>query len=158
MKNLLNQLPITIYSVLFILLTATTGFAVDVQLSVKERAGVDRINEPVTYGVPLSQDDNITSVNVLQITDSDGGNIPAQFRVLSRYHGEVDNITKPIRSVLVNFKTDVNANQTKLLYLKNNGSGTVSGSDLVSETTSEFVIDTSNLQLKISKTNFFNLI
>lgn len=62
----------------------TICMALNVPLEIKERAGVARDNQPVTYGVPFSEGDNITSIDKLSISGVD-----AQFRLLSRYNGDI---------------------------------------------------------------------
>lgn len=128
-----------------------------IPLTLKERSGVQRINEPVSYGIPFAKDENLLSCDTLEITDHNGSHVDAQFRVLSRYNGTPADITKPIRMVLVDFQVaNITADQELTYHLKSTGSGTASGSDLASEDTSHINIDTGLLTAKINK-NSFNL-
>ena len=60
---------------------------INIPITVSERNGINRIDETVSLGVPLSQTNNITGISNFKVVDSQNNNIPAQFRVLSRYHG-----------------------------------------------------------------------
>lgn len=125
-----------------------------IPLTIKERANTDRYNEPVTYGVPFAKSSNLLSTANLQVIDQNGDPVNAQFRVMSRYTGTPGDTSKPIRVVLLDFQVaSIEANQTLIYYLQDNGSGT-SGSDLAIDNADHIAIDTGKLQAKISKTNF----
>jgi len=122
------------------------GYSASVQLTVQERYGAERINAPVTYGVPLSKSENITSTSSLGIVGQD-----AQFRVLSRYNGTPDDPTKPIRMVLVDFQTDINANATRQFTLSTAATGSVVGTNLAIDSANYVEINTGTGTFRISK-------
>ncbi|MDY6833976.1 MAG: hypothetical protein SVY53_04155 [Chloroflexota bacterium] len=125
-----------------------------VALSVKERSGIDRNDEPVTSGIPLSRDNNITNVDELCIKDSAGNLVPAQFRVLARYDGEPTDTSRPIRVVLVDFAAQVSANSESLYYLEDKGAGTMTGPDIASEDATHILLTTGAVTAKINKSTF----
>ncbi len=125
---------------------------INIPITVSERNGINRIDETVSLGVPLSQTNNITGISNFKVVDSQNNNIPAQFRVLSRYHGSSDDASKAIRVVLVDLKASVNATQSETYYLKNSGSGTANYQDLITENSTHFIITTGSLIGKIKKT------
>lgn len=132
------------------------SYALNIPLQVVERANIDRINEVVSYGVPIAKSDNILSVADIGLTDSENG-IPAQFRVLSRYGGQSDNPDLPIRMVLVDFRTDINSGSTKYFYLTDNGTGTATGTPLAKENETHIIVNNGVFELKIKKTDYTNL-
>ena len=144
--------------IFFLLLSAKAIFALNVPLTVTDYAGIDRIDEPVTSGVPLPKEANITSINQLQITDSQGNPIPAQFTVLSRWNGTPDDISKPIKWVLLDFEANVPANGTVVYYLKDttNGGNTQNTNLSIQEDTDKIIVNTGKAKFQISK-HYFNL-
>ncbi|MDH3974037.1 MAG: hypothetical protein OEV42_07145 [Deltaproteobacteria bacterium] len=124
----------------------TTISTLNEPLEVKERYGLNRVNEPVTYGIPISEKENITNTSELSITGTD-----AQFRVLSRYNGLPSDTSKPIRMVLADFKANVNANATATYYFTNTNSGTVSAPDLALKQTGYVEINTGKLKLFVKE-------
>lgn len=85
-----------------------------VPLEVRDNSGVERINWPVTSGVPLPVG-VVKDPTELRLTDADGNEIPAQFTVLSRYGGR-DN---SVRWVLLDFQITLAANGRSVVYLRN---------------------------------------
>jgi len=141
-------MTISIAQLLILFLTATTSFALNVSLSVEERGSAARTSDPVTTGVPLARTDNILNTSSLGLTGQD-----AQFRVLSRYDGTPDDTTAPIRVVLVDYQDTVSAGATVTRTLTDGGTGTVSGSNLVSDETTYYEIDTGAITVQINKTS-----
>jgi len=135
-----------ILTILMLFCFYSPAYSVSVQLTVEERYGAERINAPVTYGVPLSKNENITSTSSLGIVGQD-----AQFRVLSRYNGTPDDPTKPIRMVLVDFQTDINANATRQFTLSTTGTGPVVGANLAIDSANYVEINTGTGTFRISK-------
>lgn len=87
----------------------------EVRLTVAERAGVARTNEPVSNGVPfpkgaLKEED----AQNLALFDAAGRPIPAQFQVTDRWWAH----DRSVRWVLVSFVTDVAANGAAVYTLK----------------------------------------
>ncbi len=56
----------------------------DVQLSVVERAGLARSNEPVTSGVPIPKSVALTDLSSLRLLNNLNQAVPAQFTALVR--------------------------------------------------------------------------
>ena len=129
--------------------------ALRVPLAVKERANLNRQQSPVSFGVPLAKSAAILSVNELKISESDGGSaIPAQFRVLSRYQGTANDSSRPIRMVLVDFQSSVNAAQERQYYLCDGGAGTYVAPDIASENADNITLDTGRIRVRINKHEF----
>lgn len=84
----------------------SVGFAGQVELTVTERAGVDRSAEPVTSGVPIPKGELADAVHC-RLLDAAGKEVPAQFRVAGRWHPDTS-----VRWLLVDFQADVKANQS----------------------------------------------
>jgi len=91
---------------------------INIPLSVSECAGIKRADEPLTSGIPLPESANITSTLDLEVCDNNNIRIPAQFTVLSRWHGIPSDETKPIKWVLLDFNADVNIGGTSTYYLR----------------------------------------
>jgi len=125
-------------------------------LTVSDYAGVARANELVTSGVPLPREANITSINQLQIIDSEGSTIPTQFTVLSRWEGSAGDNTKSIKWVLLDFQANVPKDGTALYYLKDGGSGPPSTSLTVQEDSGKITVNTGKAKFQINK-SYFNL-
>ncbi|MDY7031535.1 MAG: hypothetical protein SVY10_06450 [Thermodesulfobacteriota bacterium] len=124
-------------------------------LTVHERADITRNNEPVVCGVPLASTDNITSTANLGIFSSN--ELPAQFRVLSRYGGLPSDTDKPIRMLLCDVQVNLPASDSLTLYLKDTGSGTATGSNIASETNDHVILSTDSMTVKIRRTGYFNM-
>lgn len=140
-----------------IILLPSVSLALNVQLTVDERVQVSRTSEPTSYGVPLARDANILSTSKLGIFSSDGPELPAQFRVLSRYGGKPDDPTRPIRMVLCDVQLDVGASASRVLFLRDDGSGTTVGPNLATENPLHIVLSTGPMTMRIKKTGTFNL-
>lgn len=67
-------------------------------------AGLDRVTEPVTAGIPLRDTDGITDTAQLAVVNQLGTAVPAQFRVLKRH------ASGNVQWVLVDLQATVNAN------------------------------------------------
>ncbi len=129
----------------------------DLPLTVSDYAGLPRTDEPVTSGIPLPEDANITSEWQLQVTDDQGNPMPAQFTVLSRWHGTPDDQSKPIKWVLLDFQANVPANGTSIYYLKSGGTGNTTNTNIsIQEDSSKITVSTGKAKFQISK-NHFNL-
>jgi hypothetical protein len=84
-----------------LVLTASTALAdLSVPLTVVDRAGYARVQEPVTSGVPLPFG-LMTDTTRLALLGPDGRPVPAQFTVAARWYPD-----QSIRWVLVDFQAD----------------------------------------------------
>ncbi|MFH1129077.1 MAG: putative Ig domain-containing protein [Candidatus Omnitrophota bacterium] len=129
--------------------------SLDLPLTVSDYAGLPRTDEQVTSGIPLPEDANITSIAQLQITDSNGSPIPAQFTVLSRWHGTPDDQSKAIKWVLLDFQANAPANGTSVYYLKSGGTGNTADTNLsIQEDSGKITVSTGKAKFQISKTHF----
>ncbi|MFO7898068.1 MAG: hypothetical protein R6V58_03290 [Planctomycetota bacterium] len=91
--------------------TDATAAALNVPLKVEERAGVARVNEPVTVGVPLPKG-AVTDVSRLALTGTDGV-VPCQFTEMARWSDR-----KSVKWVLLNFQASVGAKRAVTYRLK----------------------------------------
>lgn len=115
-----------------------------------------RLNEPVSYGVPFSALDNITSTEKLRVYPWGGTDpVDSQFNVIARYNGLPSDPTKPIRTVMCTFLTDVPANSQVRFVLKNDGVDSPSVPAIVAENSDHLLIDTGVLQARINKNQGF---
>ena len=142
----------------FIFLLCDVSFAsLNVPLSITDHAGIARISDPVTSGIPLPETANITSINQLQLTDSSGNNVPAQFTVTSRWRGTPDDSSKAIKWVLLDFQADVPANGTSVYYLKNGNMGNAQNTNLsLQQDNDKITVSTGKAKFEINK-NYFNM-
>jgi len=139
--------------------------ALEVPLTVKDYADIDRTNDPVTTGIPLPQG-MMQNEQALKIADAKGRLVPAQFRVLSRWPDG------SIKWVLVDFQAIVKAGKEAIYYLRDGGgvgdqkqkaesgsppptANNLPPSDLkVSETKEAVTVATGPLQFRVSKKKF----
>lgn len=89
----------------------------NVQLTVKDDAGINRSAEPVTSGIPIPITLDLKTVQGLRIVDQKGAEVPAQFTVLARWNGTVADQKSPIQWVLLDFQADVEASRSTSYYL-----------------------------------------
>lgn len=98
-----------------------TGILADglrVRLNVRERAGVERLGEPISAGVPFPA--NVlfeNDVPKLGLVDANGQRVPAQFKVTNRWWNHPN---KPARWVLVDFAASAPAGGTVEYFLATN--------------------------------------
>lgn len=137
----------------FLIPQYSQAFSID--LTVSERAGIDRANAPISYGIPLKRSSNITSTESLGLFDGTT-EIASQFRVISRYGGTPTDTSKPIRVVLADTQFDLLTSKNITLTLKNTGSGTAFGK-LASENSNGITVDTGAAIFSFNKTGNFNL-
>jgi exo-rhamnogalacturonan lyase-like protein len=90
------------------------GAELTVPLTVTETAGVARVADPVTTGVPFAKG-VLKDVNVLRLFDAKGTPVPCDLRLLSPWPDG------SVRTALITFLTDVPANGKAAFTLKNSG-------------------------------------
>jgi len=97
-----------------------------VPITITERAGVERIDEYVQFGVPLPREWKVTDVNTLELLNPTGKRIPGQFEVLARWGAAPDKTDAPIKWVLVGCQPSLKANASVkfLLFPNPNATGT----------------------------------
>jgi hypothetical protein len=127
-------------------------------LTVTDYAGINRINDPVTSGVPLPASLNITSAGQLSLVDQLGNVVPSQYSVLARWNGTVNDSTKPIKWVLVDFQANVSANATSTYNLMSgdNGGNATSSNLTIDSQVDKILVSTGKAKFQVPK-NHFNL-
>ena len=86
--------------------------ALEVNLTVEERLGVQRTNEPVTSGVPLPKG-AVENTDGLRLLDAAGRPVPAQFSVANRWWDDGS-----IKWLHVDFQASVPAGETATYVLR----------------------------------------
>jgi len=123
-----------------------------VTVTLTERAGSARKDEPVTSGVPLPRGLNICSTNGLRLVDRQGRAVPAQFTPLARWGAAPSKVTAPIKWLLVDFQSGtVPARGSASYLLQDSGSQPAFPVLRVTESSSSVSIDTGKAQFVISK-------
>ena len=123
--------------------------AVSVPISISESKpsdvpGVNRYNGPVSFGIPLKDSDNITSVDDLGLSGASVG----QFRVLKTYP------SGNIWWVLIDTQASVIAGSSASISLTDGGTGNFGGSNLASEDADYITISTGTAIFEIKKAGF----
>jgi hypothetical protein len=86
------------------------GDTFSVPLHIQERSGIQRVMEPVLNGIPLPQEAGIHDLEGLSLIDADSGQIlTADFMVLSRWGGGIEDEDAPIKWVLVYIPVSISA-------------------------------------------------
>jgi hypothetical protein len=128
----------------------------DLPLRIADNSGMDRVDWPVTSGIPLPVG-AVNDPSQLALLDESGNQIPAQFTVLSRYSRR-DN---SLRWVLMDFQVSVKANSVRRLWLTNlsieraasSSDGGESGLLVVERDNGTVTVDTGPLQATVSGQN-----
>ena len=94
---------------------AHSSIALNVPLTIREVAGIDRVGEPCSTGVPLPLE-LLQNPNGLAVFDSNDNPVPAQFKVLERWREAGQDGS--IKWMLVTFLPSVSANSTATYYLR----------------------------------------
>jgi hypothetical protein len=128
----------------------------NISLSINNPTDTPRISDAVTSGIPLPKEANILSPDDLCVTDASGNIIPTQMTVLSRWDGLVNDATKPIRWVLLDFQAAVPANSSETYFLKNQPNKPVVSKLSISDTADKLTVNTGKAKFEISK-KYFNL-
>lgn len=149
----------------------------NIPLYIQNSAMVDRLKEPVTSGIPIPQQANITDVRMLQIIANQNpvllasssfetnklvdlharetSVIPAQFKVLSRWGGTPDDGSKPIKWVLANVQVDVPAHGASIYYLRSEKKNAHKQTGIaVTEDDTYITVNTGKIEVRINKINF----
>jgi hypothetical protein len=143
-------------AMLFAIFTAANLFsALNVELSVKECAGVGSSGFPVMVVVPLPEG-AYQDTSHFRVTDAGGATVPAQFTVMNRrWYND-----RSIANILVRFQPVVGAfsgagTGLAKYYLKDDGSGNATGTGLtVSDNGSIITVNTGVLRFTVKKTGF----
>jgi hypothetical protein len=95
-----------------------------------------RVDEPVSFGVPIPKAAQLNYIDWFQVVDAANQTVAAQFKVLTRWDGDRNDVTKPIRWALVTFKANVPANSNSTYYIALNAppaSGAIWASDQMNQ-------------------------
>ncbi|MBI4470151.1 MAG: hypothetical protein HY650_12600, partial [Acidobacteria bacterium] len=126
--------------------------SLNVLLTVQETAGAIRIDEPITSGVPIPHDVDLTDLSTLRLLDNSNQPVGAQFTPLARWGGTPENHSKPVRWLLLDFQSAVPPHETATYRLVNSGGALPAYPRLiVSDARSAVGIDTGVAQFSISK-------
>ncbi len=88
-------------------------------LQINNDQNIERTDEVAFSSIPLARSINLLNIDNLQIRDNNGTIIPAQFNVIARWGGTVDNVTLPIRWLEV-LTQDTHANNSIQNYSLHN--------------------------------------
>lgn len=115
-------------------------------LTIREHSGVARTGEIVRSGVPLPRTLNVQSTAGLAVVNGQGQLVPAQFRILARWHAGLAVTTAPIQWLLVTFPATVAANGTatyRVVFDGSAGSNPAPATPLtIAQDGNQFTIDT----------------
>jgi len=129
---------------------APTGL--NVPLRIHNPLEAARTDEPVTSGVPLPRDLDLTDPGHLRLVDSAGSPVPAQFTVLARWGASADDDAAPIRWVLADFQATVGPQEAAHYFLQEGGPDPAPAHALViTDGADALTIDTGVAQWSISK-------
>jgi hypothetical protein len=101
--------------------TNPVGGVGDIELRVRENAGVARDGEITTSGVPLPSDSGIFSSSEISLFDASGSPVPCQAKVTARWGGSPDDASKAVKWVLLDFPASVAASGESIYYLRRSG-------------------------------------
>ncbi len=117
--------------------------ALNVQLVVKENAGVNSVGFPTSVVVPLAKGQYFSTTGLGM------AEIPSQVEVLERWPGD-----NSLRHVLVHFQANVNSNANALYTFAANGQRSVTTPVTVLDNTNEVQVTTGSLKFTINKLSF----
>ncbi|HWM93386.1 MAG TPA: fibronectin type III domain-containing protein [Thermoanaerobaculia bacterium] len=119
-------------TLLFALLALTTGLPAyaaytvpvpsQLDLTVRETAGVARSGEVLRSGIPIPRSLNLRSTASLAVVDAAGKAVPAEFRVTARWNAPLTDAAAPIQWLLVTFPATVSARGSVTYRVVINGS------------------------------------
>ncbi len=117
--------------------------------------GVQRVGEPVTFGVPIAQSDHVTALTNFQVRDSNNNPVDAQFTVTARWGGTASDTSKPIRWVLVDTQVTAASNATVTYTIANTATTTsvIDGIHLTNNA-SNYTINTGAATFVLNKQQF----
>ncbi|RPI22890.1 MAG: hypothetical protein EHM61_21135 [Acidobacteria bacterium] len=130
-----------------------------VVLSVSERAGVDRANEYVTFGIPVPRQYALLNTNGLCLENGQGQVVPAQFEILARWGAAPGTTSAPAKWILVTYLDSVAANASASRVLRFSG-GSPSPSvsiQIDSSQSGKLTVNTGAARFELNTTGAFNL-
>ncbi len=139
--------------ILIMAIPLSNSSAIEVKLTVEERLGVARENEPVTSGIPLPKG-AVADIDKLVLFDDEGKPVPAQFGVATRWWED-----HSVKWVHVDFQTSLSANEKRHYFLKDNAGKTAkpvapSEAVKVSKTDKGYEVDTGAIRFHVKARGF----
>ncbi|HYC76121.1 MAG TPA: hypothetical protein VEI02_00710, partial [Planctomycetota bacterium] len=113
-----------------------------------------RTQEPVTFGFPVPKTPAVTSLTGFRIVNAAGQAVPAQFRALTRWGGDRDVATLPLRWVQASFKADAPANGASTYTVSWSSAGPAGTLSVVQTSSTVTVTTGTNTSFVLSKTGF----
>lgn len=156
----MKRLFSVILSLVMVFCLTPEGIAQDsVSLTLQERAGADRVNEYVSFGVPIPRAWNVTDVSKLRLTDESGAPVPAQFEGLARWGSHAADSSAPVKWVLAGFFASVSAKDTETFRLDHSGPGPSPSQKIQMNTATpgKMIVDTGAAQFELNTDGNFNL-
>lgn len=131
-----------------------------VRITVTERAGVDRRNELVRFGVPLPQSWNVSAPADLRLERDDGSSVPTQFEATARWGAPAHDETAPIKWLLVSYLESVAANDqtTVVLTRQTVPVAAVDGIEIGRGNARRLTVNTGAAEFVINTDDTFNLL
>lgn len=126
----------------------TASSALEISLTITERAGIDRVSNYVNAGIPFPKG-AVHDVNSLGLFTDDGKAIPAAFVVRQSWLED-----KSIRWATVHFLADVLARGTKKYVLRDTGRVAPNFPIKVDTQQDTIIVDTGAIKFKITKKPF----
>lgn len=108
---------VVLLPVIFLLLWAASPAGAQLPFTVTNDLPVARVGELVTTGVPIRNLVACMSTAGFTVIDDTGAPVPAQFKVLGRWHGSRDDTSKRLKWVLVSFPATVPAASSRVYTL-----------------------------------------
>lgn len=120
-----------------------------IPLTLVERYGESRVDEPVTSGVPLPEG-AYQSVEKLRLVDFNGNEIPCQITPLVRWYRDGS-----LRWVLLDFQATLPAFSTRPFYLRDDGpTKAIENPIMVTEEGNRIIVVTGSLKFAVRKEGF----
>ncbi|MBW8886695.1 MAG: hypothetical protein JF616_02960 [Fibrobacteres bacterium] len=132
---------------------AISGAALNVPLEVHNWAAVARSGEPVTAGIPLPAG-AVTDLSKLRIVDAAGKNVPAQFKALSRWWYEKNDLGSANPSakwVLCDFQANAGSQAVAAYSLKDDAPSAATSGIKVTDAADGVTVETGPLKFIVSK-------
>lgn len=126
----------------------------DIAITLEESAGIARDGEPVRSGVPVPRALQLKDASRVVVVDESGVEHPTQVMVTSRWGGAPDDASLPIKWLLVDFQTDVEAGTAESYRLRTRKSDAPSVPALAQESSDAILIDTGAATFAVSRSRF----
>ena len=127
----------------------------EIELHVTERAGVARSGEITTSGVPLPRDFGVYDAGDVSLRDASGSPVPCQVKVTARWGDSPDDVTKPVKWVLLDFPASVSASGESVYFLRRSGAGAEPASPVdIDDDGTTITIDTGAAVFRMRRDSF----